>query len=59
MVPRASIRAGLAKRIAWHGLRHSFTSHLVMRGVSLRAVQEVFGHESIEMTCGTPTSHRT
>ena len=33
-----------------HGLRHSFASHLVMKGVSVVAVKELLGHESIEMT---------
>ncbi|HTP28765.1 MAG TPA: site-specific integrase [Anaeromyxobacteraceae bacterium] len=50
VVPSACRRACLAKRITTHGLRHSFASHLVMRGASLKAVQELLGHESIEMT---------
>jgi len=50
VVPGTCRRAGLAKRITTHGLRHTFASHLSMRGVSLKTIQELLGHESIEMT---------
>lgn len=46
---RACKKAGL-RQIGWHALRHSFASHLVMRGASLKAVQELLGHSSIQMT---------
>jgi site-specific recombinase XerD len=46
---RACKRAGL-RQITWHTLRHSFASHLVMRGATMTAVQELLGHSSIVMT---------
>ena len=42
-------RAGI-RRIGWHVLRHTFASHLAMRGAPLKAIQELLGHATIEMT---------
>lgn len=42
-------KAGL-RRIGWHTLRHTFASHLVMKGVPLPAVQMLMGHSTITMT---------
>jgi len=46
---RACKRAGL-RRIGWHVLRHTFASHLAMRGAPLKAIQELMGHATIQMT---------
>ena len=42
-------RAGL-RRIRFHDLRHSFASQLVSAGRSVKEVQELLGHQSIQMT---------
>jgi integrase len=46
---RACDRAGL-DRMGWHVLRHTFASHLAMRGRTLKEIQELLGHTSIKMT---------
>ncbi|HXX30923.1 MAG TPA: site-specific integrase [Myxococcaceae bacterium] len=43
-------RAGQEIPFGRHVLRHTFASHLVMRGVPLKAVQELMGHATMEMT---------
>jgi integrase len=43
-------RKAQLRHFGWHSLRHTFASHMVMKGVPLRAVQELLGHASIEMT---------
>lgn len=46
---RACKRAGL-RVVGWHVLRHTFASHLIMRAVPIRTVQELMGHSTIAMT---------
>jgi integrase len=46
---RACRKAGL-RQIGWHVLRHTYASHLAMRGAPLKAIQELLGHATIEMT---------
>lgn len=46
---RACRRAGLPE-VGWHVLRHSFASQLVMAGATLKAVSELLGHTTIQMT---------
>ena len=43
-------RKAKLRPIGWHVLRHSFASHLIMRGARMKDVQELLGHSSIEMT---------
>jgi integron integrase len=49
-VGRAGVAAGLDRAIHCHTFRHSFATHLVERGVNLRSVQLLLGHESLETT---------
>jgi site-specific recombinase XerD len=41
---RVVAQCGIRKHVSIHSLRHSYATHLIEAGLSLRAVQELLGH---------------
>ncbi|MFK2931896.1 tyrosine-type recombinase/integrase [Dyella agri] len=50
IVQRHSLAAGLTKSVSTHSFRHACATHMLRAGASIRHIQELLGHASIDST---------
>ena len=50
IIRQATEAAGITKTVSPHTFRHSFATHLLAGGASIRQVQDLLGHENITTT---------
>ena len=49
-IQRATRNAGVTKKVTAHTFRHSFATHLLLKGMNIRSIQEALGHANVQTT---------